>query len=98
MRRHLAYVLSGLVGAVAMLALILGLEMQVATAHTGAELPGINRALKGDRLPVPLKPVNVRIPSPPSSEAPNRLPDGCEGLVSAITKSPLARTPARCIS
>lgn len=55
----------------------------------------MNRALKGDRLPAaaPTQAQGQKA-APPQP----RLPEGCEASVSAMTRSLLAQTPARCLS
>ncbi len=93
MRAHGAYLLvCGL--AVAMASLAAGLQVPTVSASPQKSATVVNRALKGDRLPV-LAPAGNANTAPSSYE---KLPDGCEASVSAMTKSPLARTPARCIS
>jgi hypothetical protein len=101
MRAHRAYFLGcGL--ALPLLALLVSLEVPtVAAAPQKSALDvnrtlktDVNRTLKGDRLP-------LVGPSDNASTAPTsypRLPEGCEAAVSAMTRSSLARIPARCIS
>jgi hypothetical protein len=97
MRTRFGYVISGLGGAVAMLALLLTMQMEQATARTGGDSNVVNRTLKGDRLP---SPPDIRLQTrEPSSLAPTeQLPDGCEAAISTINRTPLATLPSRCIS
>ena len=62
--------------------------------------PVINRAHKGDRLPlIPAKSRNAVNGPVEKAPAPKpRLLDGCEPVVSAIGQSPLAQIPGRCVS
>ena len=62
----------------------------------------VNHAAKGDRLVrASAPPIADRFPdrTPARSFAPDaRLADGCESLVSPLTKSQLARVAGRCVS
>jgi hypothetical protein len=96
MHRHSAY-LFGIGLALPMLALVAGLQVPTVAASPQIVTTDVNRALKGDRLPSILPGTNAN----PSGQAPGahpKLPDGCEAAVSAMTRSPLAQTPGRCIS
>jgi hypothetical protein len=61
----------------------------------------INRAIKGDRLPLALTPYST-----PASEAMEGnvprisvdLPDGCEALASPLARSAVAQMAGRCVS
>jgi hypothetical protein len=103
MRRHSRF-LVGCCGVVfAAASFLIGLEVSANTMVPSIESPApvMNRALKGDRLPlVPTKSRNaVNGPSEKARPAPKaELPDGCEPVVSAIGQSPLARIPGRCVS
>jgi hypothetical protein len=84
-----------------MLALAVGLRVPAATALSEGDSDPVmemNRTLKGDRLPaVPA----AKRPKPADLENPSidrKLPDGCESVVSPITRSSLARTAGRCVS
>jgi hypothetical protein len=84
---------------------LIGLEVSAKTAAPWVDVaaPGINRLLKGDRLPAAATsrnagngPAEIKSPrvTPPTPE----LPIGCEPVVSAIGQPPLARIPGRCVS
>ena len=100
MSRHSPY-LFGVGLALPMLALVAGLQVPTVAASpqnptTQNPTNNVNRALKGNRLPVPAtnaNPFSLRAP-----RAIPKLPDGCEATVSAMTRSSLAQTPGRCIS
>jgi hypothetical protein len=51
----------------------------------------VNRTQKADRLPV-----QIKEPRAPLYDA--KLPDGCESMVSPLTRSQLARIAGRCVS
>jgi len=53
----------------------------------------VNRTLKGDRQPA----IASRA-TPMKVEIPAVLPDGCEAILSVITRSPLAQIARRCVS
>jgi len=104
MRRQSRFFVGFCGAAFAVSSFLIGLEVSATTAapsHESASL--VNRALKGDRLPlVPTKgrtavntPVEVKAPVP----APRpQLLDGCEPVVSAIGQPPLAQIAGRCVS
>jgi hypothetical protein len=98
MPRHGAYLFgSGL--ALAMLALIAGLQVPTVAASPQDATIEVNRTLKGDRLPATAtsgKPADLQGWQVPRENP--KLPDGCEAAVSAMTRSSLAQTPGRCIS
>jgi hypothetical protein len=52
----------------------------------------VNRTQKADRLPT------VQIKKPRASLYDLRLPDGCESMISPLTRSQLARIAGRCVS
>jgi hypothetical protein len=93
MRRLVQYVACGLGVAVATILMAAALEVITASALPQAPITTVDRTLKGDRLPPAARPVKLQTPA--SSQ---RLPDGCESVVSTITRSPLARQPGRCVS
>jgi F0F1-type ATP synthase membrane subunit c/vacuolar-type H+-ATPase subunit K len=103
MRAQRAY-LAGCGLAVALASLAAGLHVpmvgaspQQASAQQSSpqlSMTNVNRTLMGDRLPL-VAPVGNAKTVPSSSP---RLPEGCEAAVSAMTRSSLARTPARCLS
>jgi len=97
MRASRAYLLgSGL--ALPLLALVAAVQVETVAASPHKATTDVNRALKGDRLPM-VAPAGDAASSAPRVRAPTQgLPVGCEAAVSAMTRSPLARTPARCIS
>jgi hypothetical protein len=88
--------------AVAMLAVAVGMEMQVATARTGVattrsgvELPRVNRALKGNRLP--LVPDATRLPPPARAHEP-KLPEGCVESAKSARSAFWIEVPGRCVA
>ncbi len=99
MRPHRAYLVGGFLG-IAILAVGAGLQVlpvaaqngSVEAASTSAGL-NLDRDLKGDRLPA----TPVGEAQPLKAKQP-RLPEGCEASVSSISHSPLAQTPADCLS
>ena len=102
MRRHSRFLVGccGVVFAVA--SFLIGLEVSATTAAPSADRSAamVNRALKGDRLPlIPGKSRNaVNGPLKAPVAAKPKLLDGCEPVVSAIGQSPLAQIPGRCVS
>jgi hypothetical protein len=97
MRHHRAY-LFGVGLALPVLALVAALQVPTVAASPQSPAPAtdVNRTLKGDRLPAAAtngNPAQLQAP-----RATPKLPDGCEATVSAMTRSPLAQTPGRCIS
>jgi hypothetical protein len=50
----------------------------------------VNRTLKGDRQPAAVSRAKM--------ETPAVLPDGCEPILSVITRSPLAKIARHCVS
>jgi hypothetical protein len=83
---------------------LIALEVSANTAAQSLDgvAPAINRALKGDRMPLAAgigrnavnAPLQIQIPPVTRPQ----LPEGCEPVISAIGQSPLARIPGRCIS
>jgi hypothetical protein len=108
MRRNSQYVISGLGALAALGFFVVGLEMSAATASSGlhraaAQTQSVERASKGDRLPLISEKARSRNAVNGPVEAP-RIPvrqellDGCESIVSAIAQSPLSQVPGRCVS
>jgi hypothetical protein len=100
MRRQSAYLFGSGLG-LAMLALVAGMQVPTVAASPQDAATGVNRALKGDRLPSVPPTTNGKPAELQGRQAPRtnpKLPDGCEAAVSAMTRSPLAQTPGRCIS
>jgi hypothetical protein len=95
MSRHSPY-LFGVGLALPILALVAGLQVPTVAASPQNPSSEVNRALKGDRLPSILPATSAG--KPQGRPARPTLPDGCEAPVSAMTRSPLAQTPGRCIS
>ena len=102
MRRNSGYLVGCCGVAFAVAAFVIGLEVSATTAAPSVEpaAPVINRAHKGDRLPlIPAKSRNAVNGPQEKAPAPKpRLLDGCEAVVSAIGQSPLAQVPGRCVS
>jgi hypothetical protein len=71
------------------LATVIGSE---GIASARPEVSIVNRIQKGDRLP----PAQINVPRAPVSDA--SLPEGCDSLVSSLTRSDLARIAGRCVS
>ena|SRR5215510_2539534 len=90
MRVRWSYCLGG-IGVVA-LSLLIGLEVEMATARPGSVSTTIDRTFKGDRL----EPATSMRPSlRPSVTPAGRLPDGCESSVSTIRNAPVI---GRCVA
>jgi hypothetical protein len=104
--RHSRYLVACTGAAFTVASFLIGLEVSATTAATTADHgpAGINRILKGDRLPlVPGKsrnavngPVEIKAPRAPTPSP--QLLDGCEPMVSTIGQPPLARVAGRCLS
>jgi hypothetical protein len=97
MSRHSPY-LFGVGLALPLLALVAGLQVPSVAAAPHSPTTEVNRTLKGDRLPAMLPGTNANPFGRTSPAVSPKLPDGCEATVSAMTRSPLAQTPGRCIS
>jgi hypothetical protein len=88
--------------AMAMLAVAIAMEMQVATARTGVatsrtglEFPKINRALKGNRLPlVP----DASLPQVPARAHEPKLPEGCVESAKSVRNAFWIEVPGRCVA
>ncbi len=88
------------------LAIVSGFSMVDSAARSMADpsAQAVNRALKGDRLPlgpaslshVENQPVEWRMLR--GSVPDSKLPDGCEAVVSSIANSELAHIAGRCVS
>ena len=65
-----------------------------ASAHPdiGSSVEVVNRTRKADQLPI------MQVNQPRASVYDARLLDGCEPLVSVLTRSNLARIAGRCVS
>ena len=103
---RLQYLISGRSVLLATVSIVIGIEVSVATASSGAAPSAeiINRALKGNRLPLvpalhqnPVSgPLEVNVPRVAASDG--GLADGCESLASPLARSPLAQIAGRCLS
>jgi hypothetical protein len=75
----------------AALASVILVEVTSATPRVQqVETASVNRILKGDRQLVGIGRANM--------ETPTILPDGCEPILSVITRSPLAKVARHCVS
>ena len=74
------------------LATMIGFEGNASARPEDGSLRIVNRTPKGDRLP----PAQIKVPRAPVSDA--SLPEGCDSLVSSLTRSDLARIAGRCVS
>jgi hypothetical protein len=87
----LTSICSGLI--LAVLTTVIGFDgIATARPEVGSSVEIVNRTRKADRLPM----VQINVPRAPAYDA--RLPDGCESLASALTRSNLARIAGRCVS
>lgn len=66
-------------------ATVIGFEGIATARPEDGSLQIVNRTQKGDRLPL----AQIKIPRAPVSDA--SLPEGCDSLVSSLTRSDLAR-------
>jgi hypothetical protein len=106
MRRNSQYVISGLGALVALGFFVIGLEVSATTASPAPKQVQqlVDRALKGDRLPLVPEKARKNAVNGPHELAPRapaarqELLDGCESIVSAIAQSPLSQVPGRCVS
>jgi hypothetical protein len=106
MRGGAQFLIGGFGLALVLLAVIIGIEVSVATARSGDESPSqiVNHARKGDRLPlIPAfhlnaenQPLEIKVPHAPTFDS--KLADGCESLVSSLAHSPWANVAGRCVS
>jgi hypothetical protein len=106
MLRHSRLLFGCCGAALAVASFLVGLEVSATTTAASSittTVPMMNRALKGDRLPLvhggTRNAVNgpVEIKAPPAPAKP-RLLEGCEPVVSSIGQSPLAQVAGRCLS
>jgi|ERR1700736_6259028 hypothetical protein len=107
MLRHSRYLVACASAAFGLASFLIGLEVSATTAATTVDPSpaGINRTLKGDRLPlVPGKsrnavngPVEIKAPRAAPTPGPELLV-GCEPVVSTIGQPALARVAGRCLS
>jgi len=75
----------------AALASVILVEVTSATPRVKQiETASVNRTLKGDRQPAGIDRAMM--------ETPAILPDGCEPILSVITRSPLAKVARHCVS
>jgi hypothetical protein len=90
MRTHtLTSICGGLI--VAALTTVIGFEgIATARSDVGSSVEIVNRTRKADRLPV----VQINVPRALAYD----VPDGCDPLVSPLTRSHLARIAGRCVS
>ena len=104
--RALRYFISGCSLLLAIVSIVIGIEVSVATASLGAapSTEIINRTQKGDRLPVVPALHQNPVNRPPEVNLPRilapdqDLADGCESLASPLAHSPLAQIAGRCLS
>jgi hypothetical protein len=106
MLRHFRYLVACCGAAFGLASFVIGLEVSATTAASSVDQSpaGINRMLKGDRLPlIPGKsrnavngPLEIKAPQAPTPRP--ELLDGCEPVVSTIGQPPLARVAGRCLS
>jgi hypothetical protein len=92
----LRYSFSVCAAVLVMVSMAISLEASIATARSGVEhsVEIVNRARKGDRLPL----VQPQINGPRATASASTLPDGCDSVVSSLTRSDLARIAHRCLS
>jgi hypothetical protein len=74
------------------IATMIGFEGIASAQPEDSSLQIVNRTQKGDRLPL----AQIDVPRVPVSDA--SLPEGCDSLVSSLTRSDLARIAGRCVS
>ncbi len=93
MRHRSGYIIVASSAALALLYCLVAVEVTPATARAPQIEPiNVNRVLKGDRQPV------ANTVKPMKMPAQAVLPAGCEAIVSAIIRSPLAQVAGRCVS
>jgi len=106
--RRLSSFFIGCSGAVVALATFLvGVEISAISAASpslSSTTPIVNRTLKSDRLPLVLNKSRNAVNGPAETQTPPapapkpKLLDGCEPMVSAIGRSPLAQVAGSCVS
>ena len=90
--------------AFAVASFLIGLEVSATTAAPSRDTTTmVNRAVKGDRLPVVIEKARNAVNGPFEVKAPVPAPrpqllDGCEPVISSIGQPPLAQIAGRCIS
>jgi hypothetical protein len=107
MLRHSRYLVACCGAVLGLASFLVGLEVSATTAASSVDQSpaGINRTLKGDRLPLVSGksrnavngPVEIKAPRVAPTPGPE-LPVGCEPVVSTIGQPPLARVAGRCLS
>jgi len=85
MRVRWSYWLGGL--GIAVVSLVVGLEIEMATARPGGVSTTIDRSFKGDRLAPDMHPSMQPRVAPAGQQ---KLMDGCESSASTIRNSPVA--------
>jgi len=94
MRRGSGFILVASSLVLAVLSSVILVQVTSATPRVQQlDQPSVNRTLKGDRQPA----IASRA-TPMKVEIPAVLPDGCEAILSVITRSPLAQIARRCVS
>jgi hypothetical protein len=88
--RTLTSICGGLI--LAGIATMIGFEGIASARPEDGSLQIVNRTQKNDRLPL----AQIKVPRAPMSDA--SLPEGCDSLVSSLTRSDLARIAGRCVS
>jgi hypothetical protein len=104
MQRHSRYLIGCCGVAFVIASFVTGLEVSSTTAapSIARNAPQVNRAHKGDRMPlIPATSRNAvngpfEMKAPPAPKP--RLLEGCEPVVSSIGQSPLAQIAGRCVS
>jgi hypothetical protein len=104
--RGLRYSIGGCSVLLAIVSVVIGIEVSVATASSGTapSVEIMNRARKGDRLPlVPAlhrnavnRPLEVKVLRIPAHDP--GLAEGCESLASPLAHSEFAHSAGRCLS
>ena len=96
MQNILSNVLNGCAVIVSFTAILAGSCLSDATARSGATPPlVVNRALKQDRSDSVKQRLRI---NDLLESASGRMVDGCESLVSPLSRSPLAKIAGRCLS
>jgi hypothetical protein len=98
--RQTAIVAGSFSAGVALLAMAMSMEVQIAKARPGIEQTGanrtaVNRALKGDRLP--LVPDANNLPAPLHVKEP-KLPEGCIASATLARNAFWMEVPGRCVA
>jgi hypothetical protein len=92
----LRYSFSVCAAVLVMVSMAISLESSIATARSGpdASVEMVNRARKGDRVSL----VQRQFNGPRAAASASTLPDGCDSVVSSLTRSDLARRAQYCES